>query len=55
MTAADIVIVISVSLAAIGIIIYLIMNKLKNKKQGIKSCPGCDACKYIKKENNIKH
>ncbi len=54
MTAADIVILILVSLAAIGAILYLILNKIKSKKQGIRSCPGCDACKYIKKEKNLK-
>jgi uncharacterized membrane protein len=54
MTPADIVILILVLLATIGIIIYLVLNKIKNKKLGIRSCPGCNACKYPKKQNNKK-
>jgi hypothetical protein len=50
MTPADIVILVLVSLTVIGAIAYMIRNKIKNKKQGVRSCPGCDACKYIKKD-----
>ncbi|HEY8389953.1 MAG TPA: hypothetical protein VIL26_03275 [Clostridia bacterium] len=54
MTAADIVILILVLLSAIGIITYLVLNKIKNKKSGIRRCPGCDACSYIKKKKDLK-
>lgn len=50
MTLADIVILVLVCLAVVGAIAYLIRNKIRSKKQGIKSCPGCDACKYIKND-----
>lgn len=49
MTLADIVILVLVGLAVIGAIAYLIRNKIRNKKQGVRTCPGCDACKYVDK------
>ncbi|HHW89581.1 MAG TPA: FeoB-associated Cys-rich membrane protein [Clostridiales bacterium] len=54
MTPADIVILILVGLSVIGTIAYLVRNKIRNKKQGIKACPGCDSCKYILKEDKKK-
>lgn len=52
MTTADIVILVLVGLAVAGAVAYLIINKIRNKKQGIRSCPGCDACKYARKNND---
>ncbi|HEY8419589.1 MAG TPA: FeoB-associated Cys-rich membrane protein [Clostridia bacterium] len=49
MTPADIVILVLVSLAVVGAIAYIVRNKIRSKRQGVRSCPGCDACKYIKK------
>ncbi|NLC17326.1 MAG: hypothetical protein GX756_05545 [Clostridiales bacterium] len=54
MTPADIVILVLVSLSVIGAIAYLVKNKIKNKKQGVKACHGCDLCKYIQKDDKNK-